>query len=532
MDLSPWLILRQASDAAAQDRPDEAHRLIVPLIDEGYRKAWRVAREVVKSYCRRATRSLDRDNGARAAWRDLLAAEALNTGEKCVAELRVTLTKLGLVKARAALEAGSPVVAVETLARLRDHGVRHPDMKKVEEAAQDWVLAAEKADRGDFLLALADLDRLRSRLPCPPMGLDRFRVEVEARHERFRGAVSRAHEAAEARKWRLSLAAAGDALAAAPEHREIRTLRTKAWQAAYPETAEYMAPQGNNAEPVSVPRTRETPPVAALPRAAPVSAGSRLMGRQTPPDPPRRSDRGDRTPIHTPDVTAGFSGRGSAPGDGSSERSPLPRRFLLWVDGIAGYLVCTGSRVTFGQAVLEGGPVDVPLFADVSRVHADITRDGEGYLVEAGKAAPVNGKDVARSVQVNGRDASRSVLTPGDRVTLGSTCQFLFQKPVTVSSSARLELTSGHRLMLPVEGVLLMANELILGPGPQAHVNVPDLPGKVLLYRSKEGLGIRYAEGPFTINDRPCPDRMTLTLPASFECGSLTFTVEAVGPRV
>ena len=210
----------------------------------------------------------------------------------------------------------------------------------------------------------------------------------------------------------------------------------------------------------------------------------------------------------------------------------MPRRFLLWVDGVAGYLVCTGTRVTFGQAVLEGGPVDVPLFADVSRVHADISRDGEGYLVESGKAAPVNGREVTRTVLVNGKDVGRSVLAPGDRVTLGSTCQFLFHRPVSVSATARLELTSGHRLMLPVEGVLLMANEIILGPGPQAHVPVPDLPGRVLLYRSKDGLGVRFPDGKFKVNDRVCTDRAALPLPASFETDTLTFTVEPVGPRV
>ena len=520
MDLSPWLTLRQAADAAAQGRPDEAHRLIAPLLDEGYRKAWRVARDVVKTYCRRATRSLDRDNTSEAAWRDLLAAEALNTGEKCVADLRVTLARLGLVKARAAVKAGAPLVAIDTIARLRDRGVRHPDMSNVEVVAQDWVLAAEKADRGDFLPALADLERLRPRLPCPPSGLDRFRLEVEARHERFREAVSRAHEAAEARSWRLSFSAAEDALAAAPEHREARTLRTKAWQASFPETGEYAAPAAPSAtrsvDQYAVTEYRPVQPApSGLPRATPM--GSRLSSSKTPPDP-------RRTSLHNALV--------GASNDGSSEYSPLPRRFLLWVDGVAGYLVCTGSRVTFGQAVLEGGPVDVPLFADVSRVHADISRDGEGYLVESGKAAPVNGKEVVRTVMVNGREAGRSGLAPGDRVTFGTTCQFLFQKPVSVSSTARLELISGHRLMLPVEGVLLMANEVILGPGPQSHVVVPDLPGKVLLYRSKEGLGIRYAEGPFKINDRACTDRTTLTLPASFESRDLTFTVEPVGPRL
>lgn len=508
MQSSPWLTLKQASDAAANGRPDEAHRLLAPVLDAGYRKAWRVARDVVKAYCKRAMKSLDRDNAADAAWRDLLAAEALNTGEKCVADLRVTLTRFGLVQSRAALEAGSPLIAIDGIARLRDRGVLHPDLRKVEEVAQDWVLAAEKADRGEFLAALADVEGLRPRLPCPPTGLNRFRGELELRQHRFRDAVGRAQEAAEAKQWREALAASESALAAAPEHREARTLRTKAWQAAYPEAA---------AKPAPVPQTIIN--VAPLPRAVPATSRDTTKG-------------GMKRVEGTADLIAGFSGRGSPPSDGSSEVSRLPRRFLLWVDGVAGYLVCTGSRVAFGQAVLEGGPVDVPLFADVSRVHADITRDGEGYVVESGKAAPVEGREVWRSVQVNGKDASRAVLASGDRVTLGSTCQFVFQKPVSVSSTARLELTSGHRLMLPVEGVLLMANEIIIGPGPHSHVNVPDLAGKVMLYRSKEGLGVRYAEGKFAINDEACTDRMTLTLPASFECSTLTFTVEAVGPRL
>jgi hypothetical protein len=510
MNSSPWITLKQASEAAANGRPDEAHRLLAPVLDAGYRKAWRVAREVVKAYCKRAMKSLDRDNAADAAWRDLLAAEALNTGEKCVADLRVTLTKLGLVQGRAALEAGAPLIAIDSIARLRDRGVIHPDLRRVEEVAQDWVLAAEKADRGEFQAALADLEKIRPRLPCPATGLDRFRTDIQSRQERFRDAVSRAHEAAEAKRWVEALAASESAIAAAPEHREARTLRTKAWRAAYPEAPAI-------AKPPSVPQTIIN--VAPLPRAVPVASRDSTKG-------------GMRRPEGTADLIAGFSGRGSAPSDGSSEISRLPRRFLLWVDGVAGYLVCTGSRVAFGQAVLEGGPVDVPLFADVSRVHADVTRDGEGYVVESGKAAPVDGREVWRPVQVNGKESSRSVLSSNDRVTLGSTCQFIFQKPVSISSTARLELVSGHRLMLPVEGVLLMANEIIIGPGPHSHVNVPDLVGKVMLYRSKEGLGVRYAEGKYTINDQACSERTTLTLPASFECSTLTFTVEPVGPRL
>ena len=96
----------------------------------------------------------------------------------------------------------------------------------------------------------------------------------------------------------------------------------------------------------------------------------------------------------------------------------------------------------------------MPLFADVSRLHAEVSRDGEGYVLES-----------TRGVQVNGAAAARAVLKCGDRVTLGATCQFVFRQPVPISPSARLELVSGHRLPLAVDGVLLMADNLILGPG-------------------------------------------------------------------
>lgn len=466
MDLSPWLTLRQVADAAAGGRPDDAHRLLAPLLGQGYRKAVKLAREVVKGYCGRAAKALDRDLPD-AAWRDLIAAESLNTGERCVADLRQTLTRLGLAQARAALEAGDPAAAGGVAAGLRDRGVQHPELAGVEEAARGWVAAAAKADRGDFLPALDDLGRVAAKLPAPGTGLDRFRADLDARHRRFLDAVGRAQQAAEARRWRDAVAAADEALAAAPEYHAARALRTKAWQAAAPaaETTPYQSP-------------------------------------------PAR-----------------------APGPADSDRAAVPRRFLLWVDGVGGYLVCTGNRVTFGQAAAGGGPVDVPLFAEVSRVHAEVSRDGEGYLIEAGRAGGGAGA-VPRAVRVNDAEAARAVLAPGDRVTLGPTCQFVFSRPVGVSGTACLKLTSGHRLTPLVEGVVLMANELILGPGPDAHVVVPGAPGRVLLYRSREGLGVRVPDGPFKVNDRPCADRAPLPVPAGVETDTLTFSVEPVGPRL
>ena len=43
----------------------------------------------------------------------------------------------------------------------------------------------------------------------------------------------------------------------------------------------------------------------------------------------------------------------------TNQRQPGPR-FLLWVDGVGGYLVCLADEITLGQAVARGG-ADVPV---------------------------------------------------------------------------------------------------------------------------------------------------------------------------
>ena len=80
MSASPWLALRQAQEAVSAARPDDAHRLLSPLLVEGHRRAYKMAREVVKAYLARARQALDQHNPD-TAWRDAIAAESLNTGE-------------------------------------------------------------------------------------------------------------------------------------------------------------------------------------------------------------------------------------------------------------------------------------------------------------------------------------------------------------------------------------------------------------------------------------------------------------------
>jgi hypothetical protein len=196
-----------------------------------------------------------------------------------------------------------------------------------------------------------------------------------------------------------------------------------------------------------------------------------------------------------------------------------PTRFLLWIDGVGGYLVCLGARLTFGQAMLDAH-VDVPLVADVSRLHATLLRDSEGYVLEA-----------IRPIQVNGQTTTRALLRSGDRVTVGTSCQFLFRLPVPVSGSARVDLVSGHRLPVGVDAVLLMADTLILANGPQAHVTIPDLKQPVVLFRNKDGLGVRHT-GNLIINGRKSAERGMLGQQATVVADEIAFGIETVGARL
>jgi hypothetical protein len=175
--------------------------------------------------------------------------------------------------------------------------------------------------------------------------------------------------------------------------------------------------------------------------------------------------------------------------------------------------------VSFGQATPEAC-LDIPLYADVSRLHGYLTRDQEGYMLEA-----------VRPMTVNGEKVEKALLREGDRVTMGQSCQLQFHQPVAVSGTATLQLTSGHRLGLSVDGVILMAENIVLGPAPDAHVVVPDLLSPVVIFRRKDGLSVR-AEGEYTVDGQHCRDRVALNGNSTVTGNDFRFTLEPLGVRL
>lgn len=195
-------------------------------------------------------------------------------------------------------------------------------------------------------------------------------------------------------------------------------------------------------------------------------------------------------------------------------------RFLLWADVIGGFLVCLDNEIILGRAGADS-PADVPLLGDLSRRHAVIIRDGDGYILKAVHPTFVNGKPV-----------EVVPLRDGNVIRLGSTVELEFHQPSPVSSTARLEVVSRHRLPLAVDGVILMAETCIVGPSAQAHIPAPNLEAPVVLYRQGSTLWCR-APGEFEVDGRSHASKAPLTERSSVLGDGFSFSLEPLpAPQV
>ena len=148
----------------------------------------------------------------------------------------------------------------------------------------------------------------------------------------------------------------------------------------------------------------------------------------------------------------------------------LDGRLMLQVDGVGSFAVVTRSRVTVGS-ISGSGPCDVGLIAEPSLPRATIERVEEDYFLRGPGRLEVNGKTV-----------TSTLLHDGDRLALSRRCRLTFRRPNAASGTALLALSSARFPRPDVRAVVLMDREIIIGPGPTAHVRVDALVGPVLLY--------------------------------------------------
>ena len=167
-----------------------------------------------------------------------------------------------------------------------------------------------------------------------------------------------------------------------------------------------------------------------------------------------------------------------------------PINFMLHVDGAGGFRVIGGQSITLGPLSLSR-PVDVAVIGDATVPVVTITRSDEDYFVQS-----------QRPIEVNDKPTTHALLASGDRIAVGPRCRLRFRRPNPASTSAVLDVTAGRLARCDARQVILFDREMILGPGPAAHVRVDSLSGPAVLQRQGGGLACRAAD-PVLIDGRP-----------------------------
>jgi hypothetical protein len=526
--LGHWrIVLRQAEEAARVGRFDEAYALATRPDVADHHHAVQFRSRLALDLIARATRRGAVDDLA-GAIEDLNLAERIGAPPDSLAAARLNLADRVADEVRIDLDAGEPVRALERIEDLARHKISGPSLRRTREIAEAWQSALAEGRRGEFGRAQEQLDRAE-RLAAgagaiaAQQAVAAAKSELDDRQKAVAPKVEALYTALSAGEWPQILTAAEAVLASVPEHPAARQARSRAWQqiAAISPGAAAQWPQ----------RGARTAQVAVAPGAGPGSDR----------EPAEAGGRAEsegivwlNTAANQDGANAGSVGNAPAPGlfqrQGEPARVAVPRRplarveasgpkgrFLLWVDAVGGYLVCLDDRIVLGRA----GPdsrADVPLMGDLSRNHATLLRNGEGYLLQAHHASFVNGKPVADQV----------ILHDGDVIRLGSTVELEFRQPSPVSATARLSILSRHRLPLAVDGVLLMAETCIVGAAGQAHIPAPAIAQPVVLYRQAGMLWCR-AAGAFDVDGRTCASRAPLTLQSSVLGDGFSFSLEPLG---
>jgi FHA domain len=484
--LGQWrVVLKQAEESARSGHYDEALALASRADVADHRQAVQLRGRLAKELVARAQRRAEADD-LTGAIEDLDLAEKHGEPPDVLAAARLKLAEHVTPDLRTALEAGDPARVTERIDELARKKIGGPILRRFREAAETWQAALVEARRGEFGLAIEHLDRADRLVPetvRPALGSTRRDLESkqQATHSKVEQLYRLLSDAPD--RWTELLMAAESVLEVVPDHPAARQARTNAWQhlGAISPTA------------TLPPRTPQRPSEIASPEI--------------------RFIDDDEAQVSAPPVAQPGIRTRAGMASGPSGRS------LLWADAVGGFLVCHDDQIVIGRA----GPdsvADIPILGDLSRRHATIARTGENYLLRA--HAPT---------YANGRPVDTVTLRDGDVIRLGASVELEFRQPSPVSSTARLQLLSRHRLPMAVDGVILMAQTCIIGPTRQSHILAPRLKNPVVLFRQANALWCR-AIGAFEVDGRPCLARAALAPRASVVGEGFSFSVEPLPPRV
>lgn len=241
----------------------------------------------------------------------------------------------------------------------------------------------------------------------------------------------------------------------------------------------------------------------------------------------------------------------------------MTARWVLWVDGVGGYLMLPGDDWTIG------GPsgaeeAEICVQGDLSGREACLRRLGADYVLQPFAPALLGGRRMHRPTPLRDGDSltfgvrgtsprlaaesglasagnaaspprasrgmeSRNSETTGVDVRGVETAgvRFVFTKPHPLSSSARLSLDSRHRIRPRCDAIILLADTCVLGPSRSSHIVAPAAESDVVLLFSAGRWWCR-GMGETSVDGELREGRFELAPGARVESGGMAFSLEAI----
>jgi FHA domain len=477
------LQLREARVACQSGRYEDAVRLLSAESLREFLPARQLAQDVAGKLVQRAGNRFSRGDSV-AGWHDLSAADRLGGQAEAIRDMRQQYAERGLHEALRNLAIGEPDAALARLAKIERRGLLDVAARRCQQIARLMRGAQQSAERGHFTDASAGIEHamrlINQDVPgSVTMDITKRLQEQGTKYGQLAGECQRLsaemHSALERQSWGSALSAAEALLAIAPQHLAAAQTRRRAWKA------------------VGMDVTR------AYVGRRPMRAVSLQVER-----------------------AAGHSGRRSTHASARSSEDDTvtgntrPRRALLWVDAVGGFLVCLDDCVVLGQPS-GGDTIAIPILADLSRRHAAIRRDGGAYVLEPIHDVSVDGRPITTAI----------VLGDNHLIQLGDNVRLRFTKPHALSATAKLVLESHHKSQPSADAVLLMADSCVLGPNRHCHVRCPEWHHDVVLYRQNDGVYCR-SDRPLVIDGTEASGASEIQSGQRIEGEEFSFTWETV----
>jgi len=190
----------------------------------------------------------------------------------------------------------------------------------------------------------------------------------------------------------------------------------------------------------------------------------------------------------------------------------LPSRFVVRVNGVGGFLVFREDNVKVGPISSSTQP-DLGLMAEPSLPVATIARVDEDYFLRADE-----------HLQVNKKSMNEKLLVDGDRIALSAKLSIRFRIPNAASTTAVLDLTSARLPQADIRHAILLDREIIIGPGPAAHIRYDSCAEPIVLYIRNGNLFCRSRE-IINIDNKPLPRHNPLPMEKPITIGQTSLVL-------